>query len=71
MYSDTEAVEQLSSATISYPAYVDLGLMFDWYVSKQWTIFVEGKNLANANIYQWANYRQYGIAGMVGVKVQF
>ncbi len=71
MYSDTEAIEQLSSATISYPAYVDLGLMFDWYVSKQWTVFVEGKNLANANIYQWANYRQYGIAGMVGVKVQF
>lgn len=57
--------------TVSYPAYVDVTLNFDWFISKQWTLYVEGRNLANANIYPWAYYRQYGIGAVVGFKVQF
>lgn len=53
------------------PMTVDVGLDVDWFVSRQCTIFAEGRNLANANLYQWAFYRQYGIHFTVGVKVQF
>jgi hypothetical protein len=50
---------------------VDVGLDVDWFVSKHCTIFVEGRNLANANIYRWAYYREYGVHFTAGVKVQF
>jgi hypothetical protein len=40
-------------------------------VSKQWTLFLEGRNLANATIHPWAFYRQYHIGALFGFKVQF
>lgn len=58
-------------STINYPAYVDVNLCADWYVSKQWTLFLEGRNLANATIHPWAFYRQYHIGALFGFKVQF
>ena len=57
--------------TINVPATVDVGLTVDWYVSKRCTIFAEGNNLANMNIYKWVFYREYGASFTAGVKVQF
>lgn len=57
--------------TVCVPATVDVGLTFDWYVSKRCTIFVEGNNLANMNIYKWVYYREYGANFTAGVKLQF
>ena len=57
--------------TVCVPATVDLGLTFDWYVSKRCTIFVEGSNLADMNIYKWVYYREYGAGFTAGVKLQF
>ena len=57
--------------TVEYKPYVDLGLTFDWFVGKRCTLYVEGRNLANAKIYHWALYKQYGIGALAGVKVQF
>ena len=65
--SETEAVYQ----SVNYPAYVDLSLVFDWFVGKRCTLYVEGRNLANAKIYHWALYKEYGIGALAGVKVQF
>lgn len=65
--SEGEAVYQ----TVNYPAYVDLSLVFDWFVGKRCTLYVEGRNLANAKIYHWALYKEYGIGALAGVKVQF
>ena len=48
-----------------------MGLGFDWYVSKKCTIFIEGNNLANMNIYNWVFYREYGASFTAGVKIQF
>ncbi len=58
-------------ATYDYPAYVDLGVVFDWFVGKQCTIYVEGRNLTNAKIYHWALYKEYGVGALAGIKVQF
>lgn len=56
---------------VNVPATVDVGLTFDWYVSKRCTLFVEGNNLANMNIYKWVYYREYGAGFTAGVKLQF
>ena len=57
--------------TVEYKPCVDLGLTFDWFVGKQCTLYLEGRNLANAKIYNWALYKQYGIGALAGIKVQF
>ena len=58
-------------ANYKYPMCVDFGLTFDWFVAKQCTIYLEGRNLGNAKIYDWALYRRLGIGALVGIKVQF
>lgn len=68
--SDDENVA-LERDTVTVPASVDVGLTFDWYVSDKCTVFVEGNNLANMNIYRWVYYREYGANFTAGVKVQF
>ena len=68
----TTAAHDISTATTkSFGTYIDLGLSADWFVSKQCTLFIEGRNLTNSNIYRWAFYREYGIGCLVGFKVQF
>lgn len=66
-----EGVDQYTMQSHTYPACVDLGITFDWFVSKQCTIYIEGRNLANAKIYDWALYRRLGVGGLAGIKVQF
>lgn len=61
----------LERDTVTVPASVDVGLTFDWYVSDKCTVFVEGNNLANMNIYRWVYYREYGANFTAGVKIQF
>ncbi len=70
---ETPATEEAEAVyqTIDYPAYVDLSLSFDWFVGNRCTIYVEGRNLANAKIYNWALYKEYGIGALAGVKIQF
>lgn len=53
------------------PTAVDVGVKLDVFINKHWTMFVEGRNLANMNIYRWAYYREYGINCLAGFKVQF
>ena len=66
-----EGVDQYTMQSHKYSACVDLGVTFDWFVSKQCTIYLEGRNLANAKIYEWALYRRLGVGGLAGIKVQF
>lgn len=56
---------------LTTPFYADLGLNFDWQVAQRCTVFIEGHNLANMNIYPWAFYREYGANFTVGAKFQF
>jgi len=56
---------------ITVPFYVDLGVDAEWYATKNLSIFVEGSNLANMNMYKWAFYREQGIRFTAGVKFSF
>ena len=60
-----------NSAVVTYPTYVDLDVTFDWFISKKCTLYVEGRNLTNSKIYHWALYKEYGVGGIMGVKIQF
>ena len=63
--------QEAQMASYKYPLCVDLGLTFDWFVAKQCTVYLEGRNLGNAKIYDWALYRRFGVGALVGIKVQF
>lgn len=56
---------------VKVPTSVDVGVTADWFASDRCTVFIEGRNLANMNIYRWAYYREYGIHFTAGVKIQF
>ena len=53
------------------PVTVDLSARFNWFVSRKAAIFIEGRNLCNARLYDWAYYRDYGVGFTAGVKLQF
>lgn len=53
------------------PAYVDVGVDFEWNVKSDWRIFVEGSNLANMHIYNIGYFREQGIRFTAGFKFTF
>lgn len=53
------------------PFAIDLQLDFEWIYSSSMTFFVEGHNLANQPLYRFANYPEYGINVLVGVRMAF
>lgn len=57
--------------TVVTPFCANVNLNVDWQVAKQCTLFLEGRNLANAKIYHWAWYRELGIHFTVGARVNF
>ena len=61
------------SAVFDYkvPVTVDLAARFNWFVSHRMAFFVEGRNLCDAKLYDWAFYRGYGVGFTAGVKLQF
>ncbi len=70
-YFEGDVRDNFTLHSYTYPVCCDLGLTFDWFVAKQCTIYIEGRNLANAKIYDWALYRRLGVGAVVGIKVQF
>lgn len=53
------------------PLAVDVQADFEWIASSSMTLFVEGRNLANQDIYRFAGFREYGINALVGVRMIF
>ena len=70
-YFEGDVRDNYTLHSYTYPVCVDLGLTFDWFVAKQCTIYIEGRNLANSKIYDFALYRRLGIGAVAGIKVQF
>lgn len=70
-YFEGDVRDNFTLHSYTYPVCCDLGLTFDWFVAKQCTIYIEGRNLGNAKIYDWALYRRLGVGAVVGIKVQF
>ncbi len=70
-YFEGDVRDDFTLHNYTYPVCCDLGLTFDWFVAKQCTIYIEGRNLGNAKIYDYALYRRLGVGAVAGIKVQF
>ena len=70
-YFEGDVRDDFTLHSYTYPVCCDLGLTFDWFVAKQCTIYIEGRNLGNAKIYDYALYRRLGVGAVAGIKVQF
>ena len=70
-------IDYLFSDEISYlpsfkvPFTVDLRAHFDWRVSHRVTLFVEGSNLVNLRLYDFARYPELGARFVAGIKANF
>lgn len=69
-YVSTDAPYQVKGRFES-PFAVDVQLDFEWIFSPTITGFIEGRNLANQSLYRFANYPEYGINALLGVKMSF
>jgi hypothetical protein len=58
-------------APIEYKGYVDLGVKVGFKASKYVDVYLEGVNLINSKIYDYANYYRSGIGFKAGVKIEF
>ena len=53
------------------PFAVDLRVNFDWKVSGRVTLFAEGRNLINRDLYEYPWYPELGANFTVGIKANF
>lgn len=53
------------------PSAVDLQFDFEWRMSGSMALFVEGRNLLNADLYRWPTMPEYGINALAGVRLTF
>lgn len=61
----------LDEGYFSTPVTADVSLGFDWIIDSRWTVCVEGRNLANMKLYDWAAYYRNSINFQAGVKINF
>ncbi len=53
------------------PMAVDLSAYVNWSASDKLSIFLDGSNLCNSDLYPWAMYRGFGMQLTAGVKLKF
>lgn len=53
------------------PFAVDLQFDLEWMLSGTMALFVEGRNLLGRDLYTWPTMPEYGINGLVGVRMTF
>jgi hypothetical protein len=56
---------------IEHKSFIDLGVDASFKVNNSIEVFVQGINLLNAKIYDYANYYRSGIGFKAGVKIDF
>lgn len=61
----------LTESTEVLPTAVDLSAYINWRASNKLSIFAEGSNLCNSDLYPWAMYRGFGVRLTAGVKLKF
>lgn len=67
----TQQPDQPTFSIYKLPITVDLSLGADYHLNAKWSLFLEGRNLLNERLHDWANYPLTGIACTVGVKWNF
>lgn len=53
------------------PITVDLSLGADYHLNTKWSLFLEGRNLLNERLHDWANYPLTGIGFTIGAILNF
>lgn len=53
------------------PAFSQIDLELQYQFNERWEIFLQGKNLANEQQYQWSNYPVYGTQLLLGMRYNF
>ena len=53
------------------PVTVDLAARFNWFLSRKVTLFAEGRNLADRDLYEYPWYPEQGAGFTVGIKANF
>ncbi|MFR9620318.1 MAG: hypothetical protein SNH63_03745 [Rikenellaceae bacterium] len=75
-YRSSREVTVMDSSTLevgnrTLGAEFDMGVSLNYRLSDRFFIFGDVRNIFNADIYDWAYYREYGVNFMAGIKVQF
>lgn len=60
---------EIPETRFTAPAFADLSLGMDFRIKQGYVLFIEGRNLANQDMYSYAFYKKYGAAFTVGVKI--
>lgn len=63
--------EYVEDDPFKVPFTVDVRAFVDWHVTSRITLFAEGRNLADARLYAWPGYPEYGAGFTAGVKIDF
>ncbi len=69
--NNIEQTTQFVFSNYHVPVTVDISIYGEVKLSRAVDLFVEGRNLANAGLYDWANYPLRGVGFTAGVKMQF
>ncbi len=59
------------NTSVQTPVTVNVKAFVEYSTKSNIVLFLEGENLANANLYRWMGYREYGIGALAGVRMQF
>ncbi len=65
----TDEATQISVVTM--PLSFDLGLGVSYRINRSFELYVDGENLINSEIYDFANYYRQGAGFMLGIKMDF
>lgn len=61
----------LTAGSYKAPFAVDLRLNVEWLITAQTALYVEGRNLLCRDLYRLPTLPEYGINGMIGVRIAF
>lgn len=67
----TTLVVNGANTSVQTPITVNVKAFVEYSTKSNIVLFLEGENLANANLYRWMGYREYGIGALAGVRMQF
>lgn len=70
-HTDTTGAGKIDFLIYKVPVTLDLSLYADYHINSSLSLFIEGRNLLNERLHDWANYPLTGIACTAGIKLNF
>ncbi len=70
-YTTSSSAVYGTRSSVKLPGAINLSAYADYKLKDAFSIFVQGSNLCNENLYEWAMYRGFGVQVTAGVKFNF